>query len=146
MSQTILHCNIDEQMFSLSMFASRLITGLCLIYVTLGCLFFWRDFIYNLASVHVPFSVSLGFVLLVAELFLSLFLILGWYTRVAAAVLFFSTIFCSFVFFGGEFNKILVVLCLLLAAPLLSVALLGPGKISLDFQHSARRTRRFTRG
>lgn len=144
--QPDLHCNIDEGTFSLAMFLSRLICGVTLIYITLGCLFFWRDFIYNLASLRVPFSVSVGFGLIVAELFLSLFLILGWHTRACAVTLCASTLLCALVFFGGELNKIFVVLCFLLVAAMLPVALLGPGRISLDFKRSVRRSRRFFRG
>lgn len=141
-----LHCNIDEKTFSLAVFLSRLITGGALLYVTLGCLFFYREFLYNLTALRVPFSVPVGFVLVVAELFAALFLILGWFTRAAAFVSFLCTVLCAVVFFAGDFNKIFVALCALLVAPLVTVMMLGPGRISLDFSHAQRKTRKFFRG
>lgn len=141
-----LHCNIDENVFSWAMFLSRLITGTALLYITLGCLFFHREFLYNLTALRVPVSVPVGFTLVVLELFAALFLVLGWFTRAAAGLAFVCTVLCAAVFFAGDINKIFVALCVLLSAPLVTVMLLGPGRISLDFSHAQRKTRRFFRG
>lgn len=146
MAEMELHCKIDEQQFSLAMFLSRLLTGLCLLYVTAGCLLFYRDFLYNLTALRVPFSVPAGFVLVTLELFCALFLILGWYTRLAAAAGFVCSCACAVVFFAGDLNKIFVAFCILLATPLLMVAMLGPGRISLDFRHAQRRSKKIGRG
>lgn len=141
-----LHCNIDEKTFSWAIFLSRLITGGSLLYITMGCLFFHREFFFNLIALRVPVSVPMGFTLVVLELFAALFLVLGWFTRIAAAVSFFCTVLCGVVFFAGDFNKIFVALCLFLLSPLITILLLGPGRISLDFSHAQRKTRRFFRG
>ena len=146
MPDTDLHCKIDEGQFSLAMFLSRLLTGLTLLYVTAGCLLFYREFLYNLTALRVPFSVAAGFVLVVCELFCALFLILGWYTRVAAAVGFLCSCACAWAFFAGDLNKMFAAFCVLLATPLLTVALLGPGRISLDFKHAQRRYTKRMRG
>ncbi len=146
MPEMELHCKIDEQRFSLALFLGRLLTGLTLLYVTAGCLLFYREFVYNMTALRVPFSVTAGFVLVVAEIFCALFLILGWYTRFAAAAGFVCSTACAWVFFAGDLNKIFVALCVLLATPLLMVAMLGPGRISLDFRHAQRRMKKLGRG
>ncbi len=141
-----LHCKIDENRFSLAMFLSRLLTGLSLLYVTVGCLLFYREFLYNLTALRVPFSVPVGFALVTAELFCALFLILGWYTRAVAAAGFVCSCACAAVFFAGDLNKMFVAFCVLLATPMLTVAMLGPGRISLDFKHARRRSKKILRG
>lgn len=146
MSELELHCKIDEQRFSLALFLGRLLTGLSLLYVTVGCLLFYREFVYNITALRVPFSVTVGFVLVVLEIFCALFLILGWFTRWAAAVAFVSSAACAWVFFAGDLNKIFVALCVLLATPLLMVSMLGPGRISLDFRLAQRRLKKKRRG
>lgn len=146
MNKVTLHCNIDERIFSVAMFLCRFIVGLVLIYITLGNLFYWRDFIYNVASLHVPFSVGIGFGLIVAELFLSLFLILGWFTKKVAFALGLVSLSCAFVFFGGDLNKIFVALCLLLTAPLSVLVLLGPGRLSMDFSSAVKKSNKNFRG
>ena len=146
MQEIELHCKIDEQRFSLAMFLGRLLTGLSLLYVTAGCLLFYREFVYNMTALRVPFSVTAGFVLVVLEILCALFLILGWFTRWAAAVGFVCSCLCAWVFFAGDLNKIFVALCVLLATPLLMVAMLGPGRISLDFRHAQNRINKKRRG
>lgn len=146
MPEMELHCKIDEQRFSLALFLGRLLTGLSLLYVTAGCLLFYREFVYNITALRVPFSVTVGFVLVVLEIFCALFLILGWFTRWAAAVAFVCSAACAWVFFAGDLNKIFVALCVLLATPLLMVSMLGPGRISVDFRRAQSRMKKKRRG
>lgn len=141
-----LHCNIDENMFSLAVFLTRLLTGLALLYITAGCLLFYREFLYNATAIGLPVPVALGIGVLVAELFLALLLILGWFTRVAAALSVLCTLGAGVIFFAADVNKIYVALAVLLITALLPAALLGPGKISLDYKHAVRRAQKEFRG
>ena len=79
-----LHCNIDEKAFSKAMFCCRLFVGFAMIYLALGSLFYWREFLVNANSLGFPFVVPLSFILALAELFLGLLLLLGWHTRLNA--------------------------------------------------------------
>lgn len=146
MRELDLHCNIDENLFSLTVFLTRLLSGLTLIYVAVGCLLFYREFLYNAAALGLPLPVPLGITLLVAELFLALLLILGWFTRVAAAGSVLVTLAAGVVFFAADINKIYVALILLLITALLPGLILGPGKISLDYKHAVRRAQKTFRG
>lgn len=141
MNKLDLHCNIDEDVFSLTVFLTRLLAGGTLLYVTAGCLLFYREFLYNAAALGLPLPVPLGLTVLVAELFLALLLVLGWFTRPAAWGSVLCTLAAGYVFFAGNLNKIYVALLILLATALLPAALLGPGKISLDYKHAVRRAK-----
>lgn len=78
-------------MFSLTLFLTRLLSGLTLLYITIGCLLFYREFLYNATAMGLPLPVPAGLALVVAELFLSLLLMLGWFTRPAAGLAVLST-------------------------------------------------------
>ena len=146
MRQIDLHCNIDENLFSLTVFLTRLLSGLTLLYVSAGCLFFYREFLYNATALGFPLPVPPGIGVLVAELFLALFLILGWFTRSAAAASVICTVGAGGIFFAADVNKIYVALILLLITSLLPAVILGPGKISLDYKHAVRRAQNTFRG
>lgn len=138
-----LRCNIDETMFSRAMFFCRFFTGGALIYLALGSLFYWREFLVNTASLGFgSVSVPLAFCLVAAELFLGLFLLLGWFTRATALFAGIITLCCAGIFFAGDYNKIFVALCLLLCAALCVPLMLGPGVISLDYKRSQRHASR----
>ena len=141
-----LHCNIDEKAFSKAMFCCRLFVGAAMIYLALGSLFYWREFLVNANALGFPFVVPLSFMLTVAELFLGLFLWMGWHTRVNALLSLLLSIICMIVFFTGGYNKVFVAMCLLQISALCPLCFLGPGAISLDFKRSQRRARRFFRG
>lgn len=146
MRQLDLHCNIDENLFSLTVFLTRLLSGLALLYITVGCLLFYREFLYNAAALGFPFPVALGIGVLVAELFLALLLMLGWFTRAAAAMSAVCTLAAGVIFFAADVNKIYVALILLLITAHLPAVMLGPGKISLDYKHAVRRAQKTFRG
>ena len=131
------HCNINEKAFSWTVFITRLLAGLVLLYISVGCLLYYREFLFNAAAVNWPLPVALGVV--IAELFLALVLMLGWFTRYAAGLSVLCTGALGFVFFGANFNKVYVALLILLIATLLPATLLGPGRFSLDFIHARRR-------
>ena len=114
----VLHCNIDEKAFSKAMFLCRFFTGLAMVYFALGSLFYWREFLVNTAALGFPFAVPLAFFMAAAELFLGLFLLLGWHTRLSALAALPLTLICAIIFFAGDYNKAFVALCLLLCAPL----------------------------
>lgn len=146
MRELDLHCNIDENLFSLTIFLTRLLSGLTLLYVAAGSLLFYREFLYNAAALGFHFPVALGIGVLVAQLFLGLFLVLGWFTRWAAGASVLCTVAMGIIFFASDINKIYVALVLLLTASLLPAVILGPGKISLDYKHAVRRTQKMFRG
>ena len=100
-----LHCNIDEDVFSLAVFLTRLLTGLVLLYITVGSLLFYREFLYNAAALGLPLPVPLGLTILVVELFLALLLILGWFTRPAALAAWMGTVIMGFIFFASDLNN-----------------------------------------
>ena len=138
------HCNISEKAFSWTVFITRLLAGSVQLYVSVGCLLFYREFLFNAAALGWPISLALGGV--IAELFLAFFLILGWLTRWVAGL----SVLCmgglGVVFFGSNFNKVYIALLILLMAALLPAALLGPGRFSLDFIHARRRVEKQFRG
>lgn len=142
----VLHCNIDEKAFSKAMFLCRFFTGAAMVYFALGSLFYWREFLVNTAALGLPWPVSLAFFFIAAELFLGLFLLLGWHTRVSAAASLPLVVICAIIFFAGEYNKAFAGLCILACAPLCTLLLLGPGIFSLDYKRSLRAARRFFRG
>jgi len=138
------HCNIDEKMFSLTIFFTRLLTGLVLLYVSIGCLLFYRTFLTNALVLGLTVPVAMGVV--IANIFLALLLLLGWLTRWAAGLSVLCTAVLGFVFFTSNFNKVYVGLLILLIAALLPAALVGPGRISLDFANARRRVEKEFRG
>ena len=133
------HCNISEKAFSWTIFITRSLAALVILYFSVGCLLHYREFLYNAAAIGLPMPVPLGIGLLVAELFLALLLILGCFTRWAAALSVLCTAVTAVVFFASNFNKLYVALLVLLIAALLPAALLGPGRISVDFNSARRR-------
>ncbi len=137
-------CNIDEQMFSWTVFVTRLLAGGTLLYVNVGCLLYYREFLFNAAALGWPLPLAVGIV--VSTLFAALLLLLGWCTRWAAGFCVVSTGLMGIVFFGSNFNKVYVALLILLVAALLPAALLGPGRFSLDFIHARRRVEKQFRG
>lgn len=138
------HCNISEEAFSWTVFLTRLLAGIVILYVNVGCLLYYRDFLANAAAWGIASSVAIGFV--VAELFLALLLILGWCTRWAAGLAILSTALVGVMFFASNFNKVYVALLMLLIAALLPACLLGPGRISVDFARARRRVEKEFRG
>ena len=138
------HCNIDEKMFSLVVFLTRLLAGGVLLYISAGCLLFCREFLFNAAALGWPVGLAVG--LVVGELFLALLLVLGWFTRWAAGLSVACTAAVGVLFFASNFNKVYVALIVLLIAALLPAALLGPGRMSLDFMHARRRVEKEFRG
>ncbi len=141
-----LRCNIDETFFSWTVFLTRFLTAVTLIYVCLGCLLYYREFLYNATVIGLPMPLHIGMGIIIVELILSLLLVLGWYTRWVSGLLILSTAFLAIVFFASNFNKLYVALLVLLVAALLPGALLGPGRISLDFVHARRRAEQQFRG
>lgn len=146
MTKPEVHCNLDEKMFSITVFLTRLLSGLVLLYISLGCLLYYREFLLNAAIVGVSMPVELGIGIVIAEMLLALLLLLGLFTRWAAGAAVLSTACLGFVFFASNFNKLYVALLVLLITALLPAALLGPGRISLDFSHARRRAEKSFRG
>lgn len=144
MSTPQVHCNINEKAFSWTVFLTRLLAGGVLLYLSIGCLLYYREFLFNAAALNWPIPLALGMV--IAELFFALLLLLGWFTRWAAGLSVLCTGALGIVFFGSNFNKVYVALLILLIAALLPAALLGPGRISLDFTHARRRVEKQFRG
>jgi len=141
-----LHCKINEKSFSWALFICRLLTGSALIYLASGSLLYWREFVVNVAALGLPYAMQVGFGFAAAELFVGLFILLGWYTHGASALGLLVSIACAIIFFVGQYNPIFVALCLLLGASLSVLIWLGPGAISLDYKRSQRKLREFFRG
>ena len=141
-----LHCNMDEDLFSFTVFLTRLLAGGALLYMAVGCLLFYRGFLYNATAVGLPLPVPLGIGIVVATLFLSLLLLLGWFTRFSSWATMGCTLIMGYIFFAGDINHFYVMLLVLLLAALLPSAILGPGKISLDYKHALRKAQAKFRG
>lgn len=141
-----LHCQVDEKDFSRALFLCRLFVGTALIYLALGSLLYWREFMVNVHFLSLGPAVPVALGLAGAELFIGLFLILGWYTRVFAAVGMLLALVCTIVFFAGKYNAVFVAMCLLLCASLSVLIWLGAGAISLDYKRSQRKLLKFFRG
>ena len=115
-------------MFSLTLFLTRLLSGLTLLYITIGCLLFYREFLYNATAMGLPLHVPAGLALVVAELFLSLLLMLGWFTRPAAGLAVLSTAGLAAVFFAADFNKLYVALLIFIGSRITAEYTLRPRK------------------
>ena len=145
-SSTVLRCNINEVAFSRALFLCRFITGLVMIYLALGSLFFWREWLVNTASFGLPHSLSVAFGLAGLELIMGLVLMLGWHTRISAGAALLLSLICAIIFFAGEYNAVFLALCVLFWAPFGVLLILGPGVISLDYKRSQRQARHLFRG
>ncbi|MBR4681767.1 MAG: hypothetical protein IKP06_00450 [Elusimicrobiaceae bacterium] len=141
-----LHCKIDEEVFSWVIFLVRLLVGGALLYVAAGSLLYSREFLYNATALGWPMPVPVGLSLLVVQTGLALLIILGWFTRLSCALSVICAAVSGIVFFAADLNKIYIALVLLLITSLLTPALLGPGKISLDYKHAVRRANKQFRG
>ena len=148
MPETVLdvHCNVNEKAFSWAMFMCRLFTGAALVYMALGSLLYWREFLVNTAALQLPYTLEICFGLCGVELLIGLFLLLGWHTRFWAAAAWAVGCVCAVIFFLGQFNKVLVAFCLLLTAANSVLMCLGPGMISLDYKRSQRAAQKIWRG
>lgn len=146
MAQLDLHCQIDEKAFSWTLFLTRFLIGFVLAYTAVGCLLYYREFLYNATALGVPMPVSVGIGLVVVQLLLALMLMLGWFTRLVSGLSVLGAAAVGFVFVAGEINRIYVALMILLITALLPSVLLGPGKISLDYKHAVRRANKTFRG
>jgi len=142
MAQLDLHCQIDEKVFSWTLFLTRFLVGSVLVYTVIGCLLYYREFLYNAAALGVPMPVAVGVGLLVVQLVWALMLLLGWFTRLVSGLSVLCMAAIGFIFFSGEINRIYAALVILLITALLPSVLLGPGKISLDYKHAVRRARK----
>lgn len=141
-----LHCNISDKSFSWALFLVRFFTGTALIYLAVGCLLYWREFLVNTASLGLPAAVPVSFGLTGVELLVGLFLLLGWFTRFWAGAGLIVSLACMVIFFAGNYNPIFVVMCLLLCACFSILCWLGSGAISLDYKRSQRQFLQFFRG
>ena len=139
MAQLDLHCQIDEKVFSWTLFLTRFLVGSVLVYTVIGCLLYYREFLYNAAALGVPMPVAVGVGLLVVQLLFALMLLLGWFTRLVSGLSVLGMAAIGFIFFAGGLNRIYAALVILLITALLPSVLLGPGKISLDYKHAVRR-------
>jgi len=146
MTPAKMHCVMNEKTFSWMVFLTRFIVAAVILYITTGCLLFYRDFLYNIAVMGVPLPVGIGFGLLIAQLFLALLLVLGLFSRFAAGACVVCLSATGFVFFGADLNKIYVALILLMITALLPTFLMGPGRYSLDFNYARRRVEKEFRG
>ncbi len=146
MTKPNVHCKLDEKIMSLTVFLTRFVTASTLLYTCIGCLLYYREFLYNAAAIGITMPVQVGIGVVVAEMLISLFLLLGWFTRWAAGAAVLNTILLAGIFFASDFNKLYVALLVLLASSLLPAVLLGPGRYSLDFIHARRRAEQAFRG
>ena len=141
-----LHCKINEKAFSCALFLCRLFTASALIYLALGSILYWREFLVNTAMLGFPHAVAVSFSLSGIELLIGLFLLLGWRTRLCAFIAWIIGLICAVVFFLGQLNNIFVAWCLLLCAQLSVLVCLGAGAISLDYKRSQRAVQKILRG
>ena len=140
------HCNINETTFSWGLFICRLFTGSALIYLALGSLLYWQEFMVNTAILGIPYPMWTSFCLSGTELFIGLFLWLGWYTRFWAGTGLVISMACAIIFFVGQVNNVLAAQCLLLCATMSVFMWMGPGMISLDYKRRQRAAEKSLRG
>ena len=143
MPQMSVHCTINEDIFSVTVFLTRFLVSLVLIYVAAGGLLYFREFLFNAAAIGWPMPITLGISLLVIQLALALLLMLGWFTRLVSGLSIFCMGAVGVVFFASDLNKLYVALMILLITALLPSFFLTPGKISLDYTHAFRRAKNF---
>lgn len=146
MLQLDLHCKIDEDVFSWVVFIIRMLVGSTLLYIAVGSLLHSREFLYNAAALGCPMPITVGLIILGGQVVLALLLVLGWFTRLVSGLNVLCAAVAGIIFFAADVNKIYVALVLLLITALLTPALLGPGKLSLDYKHAVRRANKNFRG
>ncbi|MBR4591789.1 MAG: hypothetical protein IKO35_01095 [Elusimicrobiaceae bacterium] len=146
MPQLDLHCEIDEDAFSLTIFLTRLLAGFVLAYMAVGGLLYYREFLYNVAALGWPMPVAVGISLLLIQLILALMVMLGWFTRWVGGLSVLCSAAVGIIFFAADINKIYVALLVLLMGTLLPCMLMGPGRISLDYKHALRHAQKTFRG
>ncbi|MBR4355567.1 MAG: hypothetical protein IKP96_03235 [Elusimicrobiaceae bacterium] len=146
MRELDLHCNINETVFSWTLFLTRFVVGSVLLYITIGGFLYYREFLYNAAALGFPMPVPLGLSLLGGQALFALFLMLGWLTRFVSTMSVLGMGAVGVIFFAGDFNRIFIALLAFLITALLPSVLLGPGKISLDYTHAVRRANNAFRG
>lgn len=134
---------LDPARLAQGLFVCRLLTGLSFIYLALGCLFYWREFLVNTHFVGLPFAWPLSALLAGAELFVGLFLLLGKYTRISALVAIPLSILCVVIFFAGHYNGVFWVTLFLIGAALSVPLFIGPGAISLDEKRKQEQMNRY---
>lgn len=145
MQQETLQCNINQTVFSWTLFMTRFLVAIVLGYVAAGCLLYYREFLYNAVVLGWHLPVEAAVALALVQVLLALMLMLGWFTRWAAVLSVFCVGAVGVLFFGGDFNRIYVALVGLAITALLPSVLLGPGKISLDYKHAVRRAAKMFR-
>lgn len=146
MQQTDLQCNINQTVFSWTLFLTRFMIGVVLGYIAAGCLLYYREFLYNAVALGWHLPVQAAVALALVQLILALLLLLGWFTRWAAVFSVLCVSAVGILFFAGDFNRIYLALVGLLITALLPSVLLGPGKISLDYKSAVRRATKMFRG
>ena len=145
MQQETLQCNINQTVFSWTLFMTRFLVAIVLGYVAAGCLLYYREFLYNAVVLGWHLPVQAAVALALVQVLLALMLMLGWFTRWVAVLSVLCAGAVGVLFFAGDFNRIYVALVGLVITALLPSVLLGPGKISLDYQHAVRRAAKIFR-
>lgn len=125
---------VSSKKVSWLLLTMRVLLGIFLLYFTLGNLFFYREFLYNITALGMPFPITLGFGLLGLEFVAAIFLLVGWFTRFFSVVQLVVSIGIGIFFFAMDINKIFVALVILLCMATLPTLWLGAGKYSLDFK------------
>lgn len=145
MQQETLQCNINQTVFSWTLFMTRFLVAVVLEYVAVGCLLYYREFLYNAVVLGWHLPVQAAVALALVQVLLALMLMLGCFTRWVAVLSVFCVGAVGVLFFAGDFNRIYVALVGLVLTALLPSVFLGPGKISLDFKYAARRAAKMFR-
>lgn len=141
-----LHCRVEEESFSRAMLCCRICTGGTFIYLAIGSLLYWREFLINTAICGLPWPIYTACILAGGTLLIGLLLLLGCYTRwCARGAVLWAAGYCA-VFFAGDYNAVCGALYLSFLASLSVLMWLGPGKLSIDFKRSQRKAFQSLRG
>lgn len=122
-----------ERKISTALFICRFFSASSMIYAFAGVVLSLRTFADGLVALGLgPWAVNLTGVICVIGFLLSCCVLLGYKTRLTAALLFVIGIAAGFVFAANNINKVYISFVLFMLSGLMPMLLLGGGQISMD--------------
>ena len=113
--------------------AQRIIIALAFIFLAIGETLHLNAFVQNGIDIGLPYARVLCTAAVILTFVCAAGILAGLFFRSNSVVAAVITLFSSFFFFAGDFNKVNVVGSLFALALLAGFIIIGPGKFSLDY-------------
>ncbi len=117
----------------------RLVCCLAMVFWAGGEALHLNAFIQNGIDIGLPYAAQICPLVVIITLIVCMFLLIGLFTRCAAASLIVCALFSAFFFFAGAVNKVNVVIALLALSQFINLTISGAGNYSLDHLITRRR-------